>query len=176
MIYRGTLFDTFLVVERGEQAWIIDQHAAHERILYERFMATRSAQKLLVAEEFEVTEDQDHTLQTHREEYVRIGIELERLSPRRWALHTVPTAYRQPAEDLIETILEVGGLNDQFDRRFIAEMACKAACKAGDYLDGISAVALAEQTLSLPEPRCPHGRPLYIELSHTRLKQLIGRV
>jgi DNA mismatch repair protein MutL len=174
-VYRGTLFGTFLVVERGAHAWIIDQHAAHERLLYDRFAAARSSQQLLVPEEFEVTPDQDTSLGNHRGDYLDLGIRLDRVAPRRWQLTAMPAEYRENTETLIETVLEVGGLEDALDRRFVAEMACKAALKAGDYLDDMTAVQLAERTLALAEPRCPHGRPLFIELTQERLEHLIGR-
>jgi DNA mismatch repair protein MutL len=169
------LFATFLIVERGGTAWIIDQHAAHERLLYDRFSAARTSQQLLVPDEFEVSQDQDHLLQRHQAEYGEIGIVLERVAVQRWQLTAMPAEYRENSEDLIETILELGGLHDALDRKFVAEMACKAALKAGDYLDGITALELAERTLSLPEPRCPHGRPLFLELTQDRLEHLIGR-
>ncbi|MFW5693994.1 MAG: DNA mismatch repair endonuclease MutL [Alkalispirochaeta sp.] len=175
LVYRGTLFGTFLIVERGGTAWIIDQHAAHERLLYDRFTAARTSQQLLVPDEFEVSADQDQLLQRHRAEYQEIGIVLQRVAVGRWQVTAMPGEYRENSEDLIETILELGGLHDALDRTFIAEMACKAALKAGDYLDGITALELAERTLALSEPRCPHGRPLYIELTQDRLEHLIGR-
>jgi DNA mismatch repair protein MutL len=175
LVYRGTLFGTFLIVERGGTAWIIDQHAAHERLLYDRFSAARTSQQLLVPDEFEVSQDQDRLLQRHRDEYGEIGIAIERVAVQRWQLTAMPGEYRENSEDLIETILELGGLHDSLDRKFIAEMACKAALKAGDYLDGITALELAERTLALAEPRCPHGRPLFIELTQDRLEHLIGR-
>lgn len=174
-MYRGTLFGTFLIVERGTSAWIIDQHAAHERLLYDRFAAARTSQQLLVPDEFEVSPDQDQLLQRHQQEYGAIGIVLERVAVGRWQLTAMPGEYRENSEDLIETILELGGLQEALDRKFIAEMACKAALKAGDYLDGITALDLAERTLALAEPRCPHGRPLYLELTQDRLERLIGR-
>jgi DNA mismatch repair protein MutL len=175
LVHRGTLFGTFLVVERGDEAWIIDQHAAHERLLYDRFAAARTSQKLLIPDEFEVTENQDGMLRAHHHRYREIGIELERVAVRRWQLVAMPGEYRNNSEDMIETILELGGLHEELDRQFVAEMACKAALKAGDYLDGVTVLSLAERTLALEEPRCPHGRPLYIELTRERLERLIGR-
>lgn len=175
LVYRGTLFGTFIIVERAGNAWIIDQHAAHERILYDRFAASRSSQRLLVPVDFETTEDEDAALRRHREEYASLGIELEEREVGSWQLTALPTAYRNQTGDLIETIRELGGLSESFDRTFLAEMACKAALKAGDYLDDLTALELAERTLALDTPRCPHGRPLWMELSRERLEKLIGR-
>lgn len=173
--YVGTLFGTYLVVERDDRLFLIDQHAGHERLVYDRLRADRTVQRLLVPELFDVTEDQDRAIEDHRDEYRILGVELERRGKLRWALVALPTSWKDAAEAVIETITELGGLQDALDRQFIAELACKAAVKAGDYLDGLSAHALAERLLALPEPRCPHGRPLWIEMDREQLDRLIGR-
>lgn len=174
-IYRGTIFGTYLIVERGERVYLIDQHAAHERLLYDRFAAARIAQPLLVPHRFAVSPDEDAAIERHQEEYARLGIRLDRRGPGEWELAAMPVQYRERTGMLVETIRELGGLNDALDRRFIAEIACKAALKAGDFLDGLSADNLIAEILSLEEPRCPHGRPLWVELRREDLDKLIGR-
>lgn len=173
--FHGTVFGTFNLIERGDKLYIIDQHAVHERLLYDRLAADRTPQSLLVPEEFETTSDQDHLLKEHAGEYRDLGIALERVAEGKWRLTAVPAVYRYRAEALIETILELGGLNEAYDRDVLAEIACKAAIKAGDYLDGLTGEDLARHALALAEPRCPHGRPLWIELDRNRLESLIGR-
>jgi DNA mismatch repair protein MutL len=175
LLYVGTLFETFVIVERDDVAYVIDQHAAHERILYNRFSAARSAQGLLVAEEFSVTEDQDRAIEAHVSEYGQLGITLERAGDLIWRITALPPEYRGQTEDIIETITGLGGLAEEFERTFLAEIACKAAVRAGDYIDELSALDLARRTLALPVPRCPHGRPLWVELDRERLEKLIGR-
>ncbi len=171
----GTLFDTFLIVERESRAFVIDQHAAHERILYDRFAVARSSQGLLVPEDFDVTADQDSSLRRHRDDYAKLGISLEPVAAQKWRLTALPAEYREQTEDLIETILQLHGLEEELDREFLAEMACKAAVRAGDYIDELSGLELARRTLALPIPRCPHGRPLWVELDRYDLEKLIGR-
>jgi DNA mismatch repair protein MutL len=173
--FHGTVFGTFSLVERGDRLYIIDQHAAHERLLYDRLAADRTPQVLLVAEEFEVTRDQDQLLEAHRNEYGELGVRIERSGDRRWQITAIPAEYRFQVETLIEAILELEGLHESFDRQVLAGIACKAAMKAGDYLDGLSGVELARRVLALPEPRCPHGRPLWVELDRDQLERLIGR-
>lgn len=173
--FHGTVFGTFNLVEWGDRLYIIDQHAAHERLLYDRLAADRTPQVLLVPEEFEVTHDQDRLLDTHREEYGKLGIQLERSGELQWQITAIPSEYRFQVETLIETILELGGLHESFDRQVLAGIACKAAMKAGDYLDGLSGAELARHVLALGEPRCPHGRPLWVELDRNQLERLIGR-
>ena len=173
--YVGTLFETFLIVERGDSAVLIDQHAAHERLLYDRFRAATDAQRLLVPEPFTTDARQERSLAAHLGEYTALGIELERRGENRWLLAAIPSAYRGNTEDLIATILDDGWLNERFERDFLAELACKAALKAGDYLDAMTALDVARRVLALAEPRCPHGRPLWIELGRADLERLIGR-
>ena len=174
--YVGRLFETFLIVQNASRVYIIDQHAAHERIIYDRLRQSRTSQSLLVPEEFLTTDDQDYLLEKHADEYAALGIILERRSPRNWVLRAAPIEYRQTTGEMIETILELGGLADGWDRQFLAGIACKAAVKAGDTMDDSSALELAHTTLALPVPRCPHGRPLWVELDRTDLLKLIGRL
>ena len=173
--YVGTLFETFLIVERGDSAVLIDQHAAHERLLYDRFRAATDAQRLLVPEPFTTDARQERSLAAHLDEYTALGIELARRGENRWLLAAIPSAYRGNTEDLIATILDDGWLNERFERDFFAELACKAALKAGDYLDDMTALDVARRVLALAEPRCPHGRPLWIELGRADLERSIGR-
>ena len=173
--YVGTMFETFLIAERGDTAVLIDQHAAHERLLYDRFRAAADAQRLLVPEPFTTDARQDSSLAAHLGDYATLGIELECRGENRWLLTAIPSAYRGNTEDLIATILDDGWLNERFERDFLAELACKAALKAGDYLDDMTALDVARRVLALAEPRCPHGRPLWIELNRADLERLIGR-
>lgn len=173
--YVGTIFETFLVVERGDTAVLIDQHAAHERLLYDRFRAAADAQRLLVPEPFATDARQDASLTAHRDDYAALGIALERRSQTDWVLTAIPSAYRGNTADLIATLLDEGWLHERFERDFVAELACKAALKAGDYLDDMTALDVARRVLELEEPRCPHGRPLWIGLDRADLERLIGR-
>jgi DNA mismatch repair protein MutL len=175
LLYRGTIFETYVIVEWEDRAYLIDQHAAHERLLYDHYRSHRATQRFLVPEEFSVTEDQDAALQRHREEFRAIGIEIERPAPGVWRLIGAPPEYREQTETIIDTILELRGLQEELDRVFLAELACKAAVKGGDFVDDLTALDLARRTLSLETPRCPHGRPLWVELTRDRLERLIGR-
>ncbi len=175
MRFLGTIFRTFNLVEYQEKLYIIDQHAAHERLLYNRLQEDRIPQNLLVPEEFEATEDQDGRLQNHYLEYERLGIVLRPLGDHRWQLTAVPAAYTRQIETIIDAVLELEGLQEELDRQFLARIACTAALKAGDLLDEISGLELAQKVFALPVPRCPHGRPLWVELDRGELERLIGR-
>lgn len=176
LTYFGQLFDLFLLVSRGKTLYIIDQHASHERLLYDAFRGNRAVQQLLVPVSFEATEDESAALRRKVEAYREIGIYLAEVEPGNWEIRAVPQAFREESEALVETVLELRGLSEELDRRFTAELACKAAVKRGDILDEISGAELARKVLRLEVPRCPHGRPLWFSLSEVELLQLIGRV
>ncbi|MFW6329762.1 MAG: hypothetical protein ACOC28_06655, partial [Alkalispirochaetaceae bacterium] len=175
LTYHGRLFDLFVLVSRGDRLYIIDQHASHERLLYDEFKTRRAVQPLLVPWQFETNEDESAALARNLEGYREIGIEIVATDANRWEIRSVPEAFREDAESLIETVVELRGLSDELDRRFTAQLACKAAVKRGDILDEISAEELARRVLELDIPRCPHGRPLWYSLSEAELLQLIGR-
>ncbi len=174
--YVGHLFDTFLIAADRERAYVIDHHAAHERILYDRLRDARAKQKLLIEEEFETTPEEDRALRNHRDEFEELGVVLERGDQGGWRLVAAPAEYRENAQEMIETIRELGGIQGAWDREFLARLACKAAVKAGTLLDAGTSLELARHTLALPEPRCPHGRPLWVELDREALLRLIGRI
>lgn len=173
--FLGTIFGTYNLVEHQDRLFIIDQHAAHERLLYNRLREDRTPQALLIPEPFDVTEDQDALLQRYSEEYRKLGIVLEREDPGRWRLVAMPAAYGQQAGALIETVCALEGLEDALDRTFLARMACHKAVKAGDTVDATTGAELARRVFALEEPRCPHGRPLWVELTRTELEKMIGR-
>lgn len=175
LTYQGTVFDTYVIVEFDDRAYLIDQHAAHERLLYNHLQEHRTRQPLLVPEEFTVTEDQDTLLSRHVDDYEKLGIGVERIGECRWRITAVPPEYAVQMEAIVETLVELDGLNEAADRTFLAELACKAAVKGGDFVDGLTALELARRTLALETPRCPHGRPLWVELSRRHLERLIGR-
>lgn len=173
--YFGQLFNLFLLVSRGKTLYIIDQHASHERLLYDALRRDRAIQKLLVPIDFEANEDESRALRRRLEGYRKIGITLGETGDGHWQITALPNSFREESESLVETILELRGLSEELDRRFTAELACKAAVKRGDILDEISGEELAKRVLALEQPRCPHGRPLYFALTEDELLQLIGR-
>ncbi len=175
LVIHGTLFGTYIIAEWQDIAFLIDQHAAHERLLYNHLQEHRTSQTLLVPEVFEVTPDQRDRLLAHTEEYREIGIHLRQQDDCMWQLTAIPGEYPGDVESIIEMIIELEGLQERYDRSVLAEVACKAAVKGGDFVDNLSALELARRTLQLDPPRCPHGRPLWIELTRGHLEKLIGR-
>ncbi len=173
--YVGQVFDVFLLASRGDRLYIVDQHAGHERILYDRFRAETALQELLVPVVFEVSEEEERTLRSRQQEITELGVKLERNAPGSWVITAASSAFLSHQDELVETLREVTRHPQEISRRFFAQMACKAAVKQGDRLEGQGAVTLLQQIFALPEPRCPHGRPLWAEVSREQLYALVGR-
>jgi DNA mismatch repair protein MutL len=174
--YHGQIFNLFLAVERGDRLYLIDQHAAHERVLYDRFAASTRMQRLLVPLVLDLTGPECEQLAAAREELRGLGIELA----------DTPTGLEITAlsEALLPSAAEVPAiLSDAFFDRaaekisdFHALAACRAAVKDGQVLERAAAIELADKALALPTPRCPHGRPVWFELSREELFRLVGRI
>ena len=174
--YVGQVFDLFLIVRRGETLYMIDQHAAHERIIYEQLTGgTVQSQNLLVPHMFEVEEDVEALLWQRLDEYRQIGIQLEQEKAGRWRITRVPARFVGMEEQLIEALQSQEASESAFKARLFADLACKAAVKDGEVLDRYSAADLARQAFELSVPRCPHGRPIWFRISRNELFEIVGR-
>jgi DNA mismatch repair protein MutL len=173
----GRLFSLFILIERGERLFIIDQHAAHERILFEQFLAKAiPVQELLVPIPFTTgSEEEDRFLSLRRGELKRLGIVVEGDSPGAWRIEALPADWRLGDADTVEEILKLRTAGEDMARRWAATLSCHGAIKDGDYLDETSALALAEAAFGLEEPRCPHGRPIWAEISREELFRAVRR-
>jgi DNA mismatch repair protein MutL len=173
----GRAFNLFILAERGAVLYLIDQHAAHERLLYDRFLAAPiPRQELLVAIPFETGGgEEDNFLRGRREELSRLGIELE-CEGGSWRITALPVNWRMEDRKTVEEILRLREAGENMAERWAATLSCHRAVKDGDYLDDTAALALAEAALALPVPRCPHGRPVWKELSREELFRAVRRV
>jgi DNA mismatch repair protein MutL len=173
--FLGQAFDLFLVVERGDQLYLIDQHAAHERIIYNRLTeGSKNVQQLLVPLVFEIEEDEERLLESQLAEYEELGISLEKSGPGSWKITKLPARFSGLEQEIVRAICEPES-EASLKSRLFADLACKAAVKDGERLDPYSALELAKQALDLPEPRCPHGRPVWLKLSRNELFKYVGR-
>ncbi len=173
--YLGTAFGLFLVAQRGDRLYLIDQHAAHERILYDRLRAKApQRQELLVPYPFETDSDEDDAfLETRKTELAALGIVVEREGSGSWQLTALPEIWKSGDAETVRELLDLRSAGADLTERWYATMACHAAVKDGDTLDAQSAADLAREALDLPVPRCPHGRPVWVEIS---LKDLLRGV
>ena len=177
--YIGPCLGTFLLVEKNNCLYIIDQHAAHERILFDKLMASQgdsARQPLLIPYKIKTeSKSQDNQLEKLKAELTRIGFETEHTSDGLWEIKTIPERWTGTEYDL-RTLLFVKQVEPKEIIRSIAAMtACKAAVKDGYVLDDITAARLAEEAFTLEDPHCPHGRPIYTVISREKLFELVKR-
>lgn len=183
------IHNTYLVAQTEAGVVIIDQHALHERILYERFrervlQGPLESQGLLLPETLEVSPAQREAADAHKALFERIGIELNEYGPKSIAVQRFPTLLasvdmKKFVSDLLERLAESDG--DTSDETLIHAtldmMACKAAIKAGDPLSQEEMYALLDQRhLTQRSSNCPHGRPTTLELTTKDLEKQFKRI
>ncbi|MDR1352550.1 MAG: DNA mismatch repair endonuclease MutL [Treponema sp.] len=173
----GRVFSLFILVEWADRLFIIDQHAAHERLLYDRVLAGPvPAQELLVPIPFSTDgEEGDRFLERERDAFSRLGIRIEG-EDGSWRITALPENWKLSDPETVREILELEKSRENMAERWAATLSCHGAVKDGDYLDDGTALALAEAALRLPIPRCPHGRPIWKEISREDLFRAVRRI
>ncbi|MFO8065254.1 MAG: DNA mismatch repair endonuclease MutL [Spirochaetota bacterium] len=174
--YLGQAMRLFLVGENADGIYLVDQHAGHERVLYERLRSAPRVQHLLVPVEIETTDEEAELLSSRRTDLAEAGIHVApRNNATTWVLTAIPAVEGLEAHAFAETLHELSALPEELERDFYADLACKAAIKDGDTVDPQTGEALMREIFHLETPHCPHGRPLWLELSRDQLFHLIGR-
>lgn len=173
--FLGQVFGVFLVFELPGRLLVLDQHAAHERIIFERLSARAPAlQELLFPLCFDVSEEEETRIIGAAQDLAEMGIAVRRAGARAFEVTALTADFQALAEErLVELVRGVGG--EQWQYAFRAAAACKLAIKEGDRVDPVTAHELCAQALELPVPRCPHGRPIWHELSEETLLRLVDR-
>ena len=174
--FAGRAFGVFILVERGDRLYIIDQHAAHERILYNAFLAGPiPKQELLVPITFnaECAED-DRFLEAKREELTALAVDIER-DGNGWRIDALPSDWRLGDGETVREILGLRTARENIAERWAATLCCHRAIRDGDYLDDDASLALAREAFALSDPRCPHGRPIWTEISREALNKAVRR-
>ena len=184
----GQIFATYWIVEQNNSIFLIDQHAAHERVLYERFMKSFNessvmSQRLIEPVMLNLTESEIETINKNLDLLNKAGFEVEHITERDFALKGVPFIFKNPESlSFFNNIIDILGekqLNSVMDTKIlsVATMACKAAVKANDRLSIQEATALINEILKLENPfSCPHGRPTIIELTKYELEKKFKRI
>ncbi|MGI0530568.1 DNA mismatch repair endonuclease MutL [Treponema socranskii] len=175
--FLGSALGTFLVAEKGDTLYIIDQHAAHERILYDAIMQNQGkSQTLLVPYEIVTQNAADDIYLTRiRDEMKKAGIAVKNKGNGVWEIRSVPERWKGSENDLYRALLEKRIAPEDVISEIAAMTACKAAVKDGYVLDDAAASDLAEKALSLPDPHCPHGRPVWTAVTRAELFALVKR-
>ena len=176
--YLGSAFNVFLFVEKDEKIYVIDQHAAHERILFEQLLKTSGEkQPLLFPFEFEIeTESQNEYLEKIQDEMNKAGFTLSKVeNSDKWQITSVPIKWQGSKQSIWDSLFEKQYEPKDFMRNFLATCACKSAIKEGTYIDEFTAKDLIKQTFELEDPHCPHGRPIWFILTQEELYQRVKR-
>ena len=181
----GQLKMTYIVAEGPEGMYLVDQHAAHERVVFDRLLERRgetdsASQPLLSPVSVELTPSHATALQENLEAIATYGFQLEPFGERTYLLRAVPSILTsdEPGKALID-ILDMAtleGLTRQKEDVMAASIACHAAIRAGQSLTEPEMSALLEQLEATPNPHtCPHGRPTMVHFSSYHVEREFGR-
>lgn len=174
-IYVGQVFRLFLVAEKDGKLMFVDQHAAHERILYDEFCNNKQIQRLLIPYRFEVERDTDAFLLENSYIYSDFGIELTRPEDLIWEIDTIPLISKGVEDRIASFIKDSTGDIEEIEKNLFSTLACKAAIKAGDEVDSLTAIAILDKVLKMEKPVCPHGRIFITEITEQSLREAVGR-
>ena len=181
----GELFDSYIVVQQEDEAFLIDKHAAHERILFEKLRSQQrqvSSQELLLSQSCRLGEEGAALVLENQALLDELGYGIEEFGQgtvliRRAPMDVNPQDAASCLEELAQALLE--GRREDRDTlrdRLLHTMACKAAIKAGWHTDPREREVLARQVLSREDLKyCPHGRPICIRLTKQQLERQFGR-
>jgi DNA mismatch repair protein MutL len=187
-VARGQVAATYIVAEAEDGLVIVDQHAAHERLVLERMRAAREGgavgrQALLIPDVVELDEPDCDRLEGAASDLAELGLEIERFGPTSMLVRTVPAALGKTdvpglLADLAGEIAELGGplsLRDKLDL-VAATIACHGSVRAGRILSVAEMNALLREMEVTPRSgQCNHGRPTWVKLGHGEIEKLFGR-
>ena len=184
----GQLFDTYWLVEYDNKFYIIDQHAAHEKVLYERFLKEFAKKEILSQmisppSLISLNLQESNLLKANLEIFREFGFEISEFGGKEYSIHAVPAnIYGVSVQELFIQILDsldqehISKTPDILAER-IATAACKAAVKGNNRLSVKEADALLDELLSLENPyNCPHGRPTIISMTKYELEKKFKRI
>ena len=173
----GQVAGTFIAVEKNDALYLIDQHAAHERIIFEQLRHnTGGAQELLIPYRIITSSEEDDAfIKKHQELLCQAGFALSDEGAGVWQVTAVPARWTGTERDLIRDITGVRKNAGDILYQILASAACRAACKDHAILDPVTQQRIAAQAFELPEPICPHGRPIWIVLTREELFKRVKR-
>ncbi len=179
-VYRGRVFGLFLLAELGERLFIMDAHAAHERLLYEGLLARPARpQELLFPIRLETGREAAERLlrqSAFLSEALGIRIEAEVGDPGTLHITALPEELLAiPEKDLAEALAGERGTPEELREALYRLAACRLAVKDGDPLDPLAARQLVADAFRLPNARCPHGRPIWTVVQREDLLRAVGR-
>jgi DNA mismatch repair protein MutL len=187
-VARGQVARTYIVAEAEDGLVLVDQHAAHERLVLERMRRAMAnggvaSQALLLPEVVELDEPACDRLEARAEELVQFGLDLERFGPRAMLVRAVPAAIGKgdihglvlDLADELASFDEALSLKEKLDH-VAATMACHGSVRAGRVLSVAEMNALLREMEVTPHSgQCNHGRPTWVKLAHGDIEKLFGR-
>ncbi len=187
IILIGQLFDTYWLVQFEDKFYLIDQHAAHEKVLYERTVKALEKKEIIsqmVSPPLILTLNMQEAarLMEYQDYFKELGFEIEPFGGKEYAVSAVPAnLYGLAEQDLFMELLDnleyAGGKNTEMILDKIASMSCKAAVKGNQRLSTAEARELIEELLTLDNPyNCPHGRPTIIAMTKQEIEKKFKRI
>lgn len=184
----GQLFGTYWLVQYGDRLYIIDQHAAHEKVLYERLMKdlreqTFQSQLLSPPIVLNLSMQEEQLFIKYRQNFADMGFEIEEFGDRAYAVRAVPSnlpgiARHEILMDLLDSLSEISpNISSDTLLDKMASMSCRAAVKGNRQMTAMEAKALIDELLTLENPyNCPHGRPTIISMTKHELEKKFKRI
>lgn len=184
----GQLFKTYWIVEFEDKMYIIDQHAAHEKVLYERNMQSlkkKTGMSQMVNPPIIITLSlkEENVLKQYQAKFKELGFEIEPFGGKEYAIYGVPADLLGLAEEdvfleILDSFLEekTEATPDMILHK-VATMSCKAAVKGNSAMSFTEAEKLIEELLTLENPyHCPHGRPVIVSMSKYEIEKKFKRI
>lgn len=184
----GQIFDTYWIVQYQEKMFLIDQHAAHEKVLFERTMKSLAnkevtSQILQPPIILSLSMREEQALRKHKEELQSLGFEIEAFGGREFSVRAVPAnlfgvAQVELLTELLDSLTEEIKVKDSdVILEKVASMSCKAAVKGNMKLSLMEAEALIDELMELENPyHCPHGRPVIVSMSKSEIEKKFKRI
>lgn len=184
----GQVHGTYIIAQNENGMFMIDQHAAQERIKYEYFRekigeVTNEVQNLLITLTFHFSKDEQMIIDQYKDELDKVGVHLEHFGGHDYIVNSYPVWFpKEEAEEIIKDMIELVLKHKSVDVKKIREdaaimMSCKKSIKANHYLKNNEMADLIDQLREAEDPfTCPHGRPIIINFSNYELEKLFKRV
>lgn len=184
----GQLFNTYWILEYKDKMFLVDQHAAHEKVLFERTMRALKdkpgiSQRLAPPIIISLTLREEEALLGHKEALLRLGFEIEHFGGKEYSVRAVPgdlygIAAKELLLELVDSLVEEDGKKQpDLVLERVASMSCKAAVKGNQRLSPIEARALLDELMTLENPyHCPHGRPVIVSMAKAEIERKFKRI
>lgn len=182
----GTIFNTYIICQSKESIFLIDQHAAHERVVYEEYLAkfkteNISSQILLKPIIIDLSNKDMLIIENKLDIFIKFGFEVELFGDNSIVVRSVPNVFGVPESEnfIIDIIDNIDKLSNNYDlkKERIASMACKSAIKANDRIENLEINTLIEKLKRCNNSyTCPHGRPVIVEMTKKEIEKMFKRI